>query len=243
MTLLCTKVENIDKDLQQIKNQQHDYKNAELSRSEDLKILELQGDVGKHLKTHNDLLHAAIGSTSATKEENKTRYVNTNMNKKFEKPFMPKNQKDPLFIPPQLNTYKESLGQNKKTYNHITKAYIENIHKIQTFLKQNPRSKNTKKPHEEYITQNLQGFNKLIAQPGTSTNLVGTCYNYGLLSTVYTQTGDEISTIPELHKVFMHYKRITKGTLFYIKFYSAPTEILYDEIKPIIQVIKIGLTR
>ncbi|KAG5629766.1 hypothetical protein H5410_001483, partial [Solanum commersonii] len=53
----------------------HDYKNAELSRSEDLKIPELQGDVGKHLKTHNDLLHAATGSTSATKEENKTRYI------------------------------------------------------------------------------------------------------------------------------------------------------------------------
>ena len=41
----------------------------------------------------------------------------------------------------------------------------------------------------------------------------------------------------------MNYKRITKGTLFYIKFYSAPAEILFDEIKPIIQVIKIGLTR
>ncbi|KAG5630642.1 hypothetical protein H5410_002359 [Solanum commersonii] len=35
----------------------------------------------------------------------------------------------------------------------------------------------------------------------------------------------------------MHYKRITKGTLFYIKFYSAPAEILYDEIKPIIQIV------
>ena len=31
--------------------------------------------------------------------------------------------------------------------------------------------------------------------------------------------------------------------MFYIKFYSAPAEILFDEIKPIIQVIKIGLTR
>ncbi|WMV45370.1 hypothetical protein MTR67_038755 [Solanum verrucosum] len=155
MNLLCTKVENIDKELQQIKIQQHDYKNAELSRSEDLKIPELQGDVGKHLKTHNYLLHAATGSTSATKEENRTRYVNTNMNKIFEKPFMPKNQKDSLFIQPQLNTYKESLGQNKKTYNHITKSYIENIHKIQTFLNQNSRSKNTKKSHEDYITQNL----------------------------------------------------------------------------------------
>ncbi|WMV57746.1 hypothetical protein MTR67_051131 [Solanum verrucosum] len=61
MNLLCTKVENIDKELQQIKSQQHDYKNEELSRSEDLKIPELQGDVGKYLKTHNDLLHAEIG--------------------------------------------------------------------------------------------------------------------------------------------------------------------------------------
>ncbi|WMV30253.1 hypothetical protein MTR67_023638 [Solanum verrucosum] len=63
MTLLCTKVENIDKELQQIKSQQHDYKNAELSRSEDLKIPELQGDIGKHLKAHNDLLLIKIGLT------------------------------------------------------------------------------------------------------------------------------------------------------------------------------------
>ena len=41
----------------------------------------------------------------------------------------------------------------------------------------------------------------------------------------------------------MQYRRITKGTLFYIRFYSATAEILYEEIKPIIQVIKIGLTR
>ncbi|KAG5610490.1 hypothetical protein H5410_021771, partial [Solanum commersonii] len=160
---------------------QHDYKNAELSRSEDLKIPELQGDVGKHLKTPNDLLHAATGSTSATREE-KIRYVNTNMNKIFEKLFLSKNQKDPLFIPPRLNTYKESLGQNKKTYNHITRAYIENIYKIQTFLNQNSRSKNTNNPM------------KIIS-----------------------------------HKI---YKDIT-----------TPAEILYDKIKPIIQVIKIELTR
>ncbi|KAG5615145.1 hypothetical protein H5410_014969 [Solanum commersonii] len=164
------------------------------------------------------------------------------MTKLFDKPFIPKTQKD-IFIPPQVNTYKESLGQHKQTYNHITRTYIENIHKIQIFLNQNPRSTNTKNPHEDYITQNLQGYNKLIAQPGTNANLGGTCYHYGLLNTVYTATGDEIATIPELHKAFMHYKRITKGTLFYIKFYSAPTEILYDEIKPIIQLIKIGLTR
>ncbi|KAG5576449.1 hypothetical protein H5410_056583 [Solanum commersonii] len=242
MTLLCTKVDSIDKELQQIKSQQHDNKYVELSPSKDLKIPKLEGDDGKHRKTQtNNLLHAATGSTSATKED-KVRHINTNMNRIFDKPFIPKTQKD-IFIPPQINTFKESLGQHKQTYNHITRAYIENIHKIQTFLNQNPRSKNTKNPHEDYITQNLQGYNKLIAQPGTNTNLVGTCYHYGLLSTVYTATRDEILTIPKLHKAFMHYKRITKGTLFYIKFYSTPVEILYDEIKPIIQVIKIGLTR
>ncbi|KAG5631068.1 hypothetical protein H5410_002785 [Solanum commersonii] len=140
MTLLCTKIDSMDKELQQMKSQQHDNKYAELSQSKNLKIPELEGDDGKHRKTQtNNLLHAATRRTSS--------------------------------------------------------------------------------------------------------NLVGTCYHYGLLSTVYTATGDEISTIPELYKAFMHYKRITKGTLFYIKFYSAPVEILYDEIKSIIQVIKIELTR
>ncbi|WMV13752.1 hypothetical protein MTR67_007137 [Solanum verrucosum] len=168
MTLLCTKVDSLDKELQQMKSQQRDNKYAELSQSEDLKIPKLKGDDGINRKTQtNNLLHAATGSTSATKEENKTRYVNTNMNKIFEKPFIPKTQKE-LFLPPQLNTYKESLGQNKKTYNHINRAYIENIHKIQTFLNLNPKSKNATNPNEDYITQNLQGHNKLIAQPGTN---------------------------------------------------------------------------
>ncbi|KAG5627477.1 hypothetical protein H5410_012695 [Solanum commersonii] len=54
---------------------------------------------------------------------------------------------------------------------------------------------------------------------------------------------EEISGIPELHKVFVTYKRVTKGNLFYIKFYTAPVEILYEEIKPPIQVIKTRLTK
>ncbi|WMV29722.1 hypothetical protein MTR67_023107 [Solanum verrucosum] len=54
----------MDKELQQIKSQQHDGKHAELSRSEDLKIPELEGDAGKHRKTQtNNLLHAATGLT------------------------------------------------------------------------------------------------------------------------------------------------------------------------------------
>ncbi|WMV13750.1 hypothetical protein MTR67_007135 [Solanum verrucosum] len=74
MKLLCTKVDSLDKELQQMKSQQRDNKYAELSQSEDLKIPELKGDDGINRKTQtNNLLHAATGSTSATKEENKTR--------------------------------------------------------------------------------------------------------------------------------------------------------------------------
>ena len=83
----------------------------------------------------------------------------------------------------------------------------------------------------------------MIAQPKTSSNLVKTCYNYGLLNTVYTYDGEEISGIPELYKAFVTYKRVTKGNLFYIKFYTAQAKIFYEEIKSPIQVMKIGLTR
>ena len=72
----------------------------------------------------------------------------------------------------------------KKSYNYITQTYIENIYRIQTYLNLNPRSNQTKDPNQDYITQKLQGYNRLIAQPKTSANLVKTCCSYGLLSTV-----------------------------------------------------------
>ncbi|KAG5572250.1 hypothetical protein H5410_062016 [Solanum commersonii] len=106
----------MEKELQQIKSQQHDAKHAELSPSDDSKILELEGDDGKHRKTQpNSLLNAATGtaSTSATKEENKTRYVNTNMTKLFDKPFIPKTQKD-IFIPPQGDDHPRQNRETKR---------------------------------------------------------------------------------------------------------------------------------
>ncbi|KAG5599039.1 hypothetical protein H5410_030409 [Solanum commersonii] len=60
---------------------------------------------------------------------------------------------------------------------------------------------------------------------------------------IYTYDGEELSGIPELHKAFITYKRVTKGNLFYVKIYTATAEILYEEIKPPIQVVKIGLTK
>ena len=86
-------------------------------------------------------------------------------------------------------------------------------------------------------------YNKLIALLKTKPSLVKTCYEYGLLSTVYTSDGNEISTIPEIYEAFSIFKKITKGTLFFIKIYIAPAEILYDEVKKPIQVVKIGMTR
>ncbi|XP_023802729.1 uncharacterized protein LOC111944179 [Cyanistes caeruleus] len=235
--------------LEEASSQQHDYKNAELqkitsSQQHDLKNADLEGDVGKLQKTHNNvnIIDAGTIASSSSTTRSPTKPKNKNLNKLFEKPYttIPKN---PVTVQPQTTTYSESLNQTKKTYNHISRTYIENMYKLQTFLNLNPRSRNTTDPKRDYITSHLQRHNKLIALPGTNPNLVNTCYNYGLLSTVYTSTGEEIATMTELYKAFTTYKRITKGTFFYIKFYTAPAEILYDEIKPIIQVVKIGLTR
>ncbi|WMV09871.1 hypothetical protein MTR67_003256 [Solanum verrucosum] len=71
ITTLCTKVDSMDNEIQKLKtnednlkskaSQQHDYKNAELRRSEDGKKPELKGDDGKLLKTHNVCLNTAAG--------------------------------------------------------------------------------------------------------------------------------------------------------------------------------------
>ncbi|KAG5615937.1 hypothetical protein H5410_015761 [Solanum commersonii] len=69
ITILCTKVDSKDNEIQNLKtnednlkskaSQQHDYKNVELRRSEDRKNPELKGDDGKLLKTHNICLNTA----------------------------------------------------------------------------------------------------------------------------------------------------------------------------------------
>ncbi|KAG5594501.1 hypothetical protein H5410_035733 [Solanum commersonii] len=250
ITTLCTKVDSMDNEIQKLKtnedslkskpSQQYDYKNAKLRRSKDEKNPELKGDDGKLLKTHNICLNTVAGTSKRVSEKQK----NSNLNQLFEKPFTPRlTPKNILTIELQTSTYADNIYHEKRTYNHITQTYIENIYKIQTFFNLNPRSTTTQEPNQNFLTQKLQGYNKLIAQPKTNANLVRTCYNYGLLNTVYTYDGEELIGIPGLHKAFITYKRVTKGNLFYVKFYTATTEILYDEIKPPIQVVKIGLTK
>ena len=121
ITTLFTKVDSMSKELQNLKtkSQQHDYKYAELCRSEDTKIPELQGDDGKLLKTHNNVcFNEATASTSTTgqstrMEENKIKYTNKNLNKLFSKPYTPQNTQKDISVTPQTNTYKASLDSKK----------------------------------------------------------------------------------------------------------------------------------
>ncbi|WMV54437.1 hypothetical protein MTR67_047822 [Solanum verrucosum] len=66
ITTLYIKVDSMDNEIQKLKttstSQHHDYRNAELSRSKDFKNPKLRGDVGKHLKTHNDCLNIDAGT-------------------------------------------------------------------------------------------------------------------------------------------------------------------------------------
>ncbi|WMV54260.1 hypothetical protein MTR67_047645, partial [Solanum verrucosum] len=148
ITTLCTKVDSMDNEIQKLKttstSQQHDYKNTKLSRSEDSKNPEIKGDVRKHLKTHNVCLNTAAGTS---KQDSDKQHKNANLNQLFEKPFTQRTLRH-MSIEPQTSTYADSLqNQNeKKTYNYITRTYIENIHKIQTYLNINPRS-TTKEPN------------------------------------------------------------------------------------------------
>ncbi|WMV49327.1 hypothetical protein MTR67_042712 [Solanum verrucosum] len=69
IAILCTKVDSMGEEIKQIKtnlkskSQSHDSKHAELRRSEDEKIPEIEGDVGKLPKTHNICSITTIGLT------------------------------------------------------------------------------------------------------------------------------------------------------------------------------------
>ncbi|XP_070026063.1 uncharacterized protein [Nicotiana sylvestris] len=74
LTTLSLHMDSMGKRLQQLQeskpSQQHDYKDAELSRSEDSKFSELEGDVGKLRKTHNNVsLHTAAAPAEILYDE------------------------------------------------------------------------------------------------------------------------------------------------------------------------------
>ena len=248
MKLLQERVITLTTEVTNVKVQVEHYKIQDKAISKDtvqeehIKKLDLEGDDEKHLKTQitNEITVTAAGAGDVSKGKNIVtqnkpelpKKKNYNLNQIFSKPYTPNIQKSESSIPPQIHTYSESLNQQKQTYNHITRTYIDNIYTLQKLLNTKPiQSKDLAKQHQGYITQKCQNYNKLIALPDTSTNLITSCYYYGLLSIVYKTTREELTGIPDIYKGFMDYKRITKGQLFYVRFYSAPAGILFDEIK------------
>ncbi|WMV32733.1 hypothetical protein MTR67_026118 [Solanum verrucosum] len=60
ITTLCIKVDSMDNEIQKLKTNKDNLKSkASTSQQHDYKNAELRGDVGKHLKTHNDCFNTA----------------------------------------------------------------------------------------------------------------------------------------------------------------------------------------
>ena len=204
-------------------------------QEEHIKKLDLEGNDEKHLNTQ--ITDVTVGTSKgknivAQNRPEIPKKKNYNLSQIFSKPYTPNIQNLEAFAPPQIHTYSESLNQEKQIYNYSSRKYIDNINTLQTLLNTKPiQSEELAAQQKGYITQKCQNYNKLIALPGTSPNFIKSCYYYGLLSTVYTTDGEELAGIPKIHKEFMTYKRITNEQLFYVRFYSTPAEILFDEIK------------
>ena len=104
-------------------SQQHDYKNVELRRSEDGKILEIERDDRKLPKTHNVCLNTAAGIRRKVSEKPQ----NTNLNQLIAKPFIHNTPKQ-IPIETKTSTYVVSIQNEseKKRYNYITQTYLKN---------------------------------------------------------------------------------------------------------------------
>jgi len=122
---LCTKVDSMGEEIKQIKTnlkferQSHDSKHAELCQSEDEKIPEIEGDVGKLPKTHNI---CSITTAGTSRQVSERQHKNINLNKLFEKPFTPKISKNLLITKPQTSTYIQIAYI--MTRKHITISHV-----------------------------------------------------------------------------------------------------------------------
>ena len=111
LTTLSMKVDSMGNEIEKLKTNEDKLKSiatnqltqqcTELCRSEDIKVPELEGDDGTLHKTHNIYLSTSAGTSKGVSRQ---RYQN--MNKIFKKSFIPKTQKDPLFVPLQTTIYR-----------------------------------------------------------------------------------------------------------------------------------------
>ncbi|KAG5591505.1 hypothetical protein H5410_042019 [Solanum commersonii] len=99
-----------------------------------------------------------------------------------------------------LKTHNVCLNTVVGTSKQVSDKQHKNVNLNQLFEKPFTQRTPRHMSMEPQISTDVDRYNKLIARPKTNANLVRTCYNYGLLNTVYTYDEEEVSGIPELHK-------------------------------------------
>ncbi|DAF42459.1 TPA_asm: putative inclusion body protein [Bacopa monnieri virus 3] len=135
-------------------------------------------------------------------------------------------------------SYANKVKSQKKDFDFKVTRYVNNFYKITTFL-----NNNTENKEKSFSVVTHEKINLLIALPGCNSNLIKTCYEYGLLYSVYTKDGSEVIHIPDLYRVIQGYLKITKAQLIFVRIYSTTGEVTFDTIIPPIRFIKIGITQ
>ncbi|GJS57354.1 hypothetical protein Tco_0652138 [Tanacetum coccineum] len=137
-------------------------------------------------------------------------------------------------------SYKEKvMSSEKKDFSYPIKQYIKNFAKIANFLNKVP----SKMENDlGYVTCPHDKINQLVALVDCNSEIVKSAYDYGLLHSVYTKNGAEVSKIPKLFEVAKTFLKITKANMVYIRIYGAIAEVDYEKIYPTVRIAKIGIT-
>lgn len=125
------------------------------------------------------------------------------------------------------------------------KNYLKNLQKLVNLLNTKPSNfkVNIEGKYFGYTTYPHDKFNQLIALHECSSSLIKSAYDYGLLYSVYTTDGSELSKIPELHRIVKNYLKITKADMVFVRVYSVIGEVTDKEIYQALRIIRIGITR
>ncbi|KAI9112875.1 hypothetical protein K1719_016192 [Acacia pycnantha] len=99
-------------------------------------------------------------------------------------------------------------------------------------------------PHVKYASH--FAFNKVVAYPGTSPDLIRILYQYGMLHAIYIPNNPEpteIKELPALQEAVKIYVGVVTQHSVYIRFYSTVAEITPEKFYPPISLIRLGTTK